>query len=890
MHRPRSNSSAAGRRCVAVALAALLVAGCVDRDVPLLPDGTPSDPVESVTRLVCTASPAEGTVGCDAAVPFGADAIIGGQGYYVRLASSNVSYAGGIFSFDATVQNLSGQAYATEDGSTRHAGGVKVFFHEDVSVTDGTGTVTVANATGTDVFTGANQPYFQYGGSIADVEQPELGGDGILSTAEVSSAKSWELNVPGTVNTFSFVVYVSTMTPGEPMTTMAPQVTGASASPLVPGQSVTLTGINFSETPADNAVTLGGAAATVTGATSTSLTVTVPCVLSGSRALEVTTGGMRGVGTAHTVQVPLRTLGVGASVVVTNAAEVGCNELAPTGGDARYVVAVYSTSTTPNSDSPFIFSSDATGAAAPAAFGDHSPGVVAPGPGAAMDRLVTPTGADRHLDLLERNRAAYEQLHRRFAGDARMRPSRNVVAADPVEPPLTRNFRISNISPPAGQTICSSYYVASATRVYYDGKLAIYEDDTTPDAFKAANSATMASNYLRIGDQFNADMEPIIRNNFGDVLRRDAITDNNGVLVALFTPLINNSFSGVAGFVVSCDQFPNDDTNDPGPGGPYTVSAGGTNGASNFGEFFYAYQPVLDAAGYGGNTPENWYRTIRSTFIHETKHVVSMAARVENGSPTWEAAWLEEGTARHSEELWMRNAVDNVAWKANTGYGSFANPINVYCDVRPGWAECDANTRRPASIMQRHFTPLYTYMNVTNGRLLSPFGPTSSDNAAYWYALSWSLVRYAIDRYGSSDADFLTALTQSTTNGVANLTGRAGISIEQLLGQWALAFALDDHPDIAGPHVDTQIPTWNYRSIYAGLNADFAATYTRVYPLIPTPVSLGSFTAPTATNVRGGGVLWYELSGEHTETQLLRLRGNNAPLPSTLRIAIARVE
>jgi hypothetical protein len=704
MPRTPFDSSAVVRRCFPVTLAALLVAGCVDRDAPLLPDQSFRTPAETVTRLVCMASPADGTVGCDAAVPFGADAIIGGQGYYVRLASSNVSYAGGIFSFDATVQNLSGQGYATEDGSTRHAGGVKVFFHNDVTVTDGTGEVTVVNPTGTDVFTGVNQPYFQYGGSIGGIEQPELGGDGILSTAEVSSAKNWELSVPATVNTFSFVVYVSTATPGEPMVTMAPQVSGASASPLVPGESVTLTGINFSETPADNAVTLGGAAATVTGATETSLTVTVPCVLSGTRTLEVTTGGMRGVGTAHTVQVPLRSLGVGESLVVTSAAEVGCNELAPTGGNARYVVAVYSTSTTPNSDSPFIFSSDAAGAATPVALGDHAPAVVTPRTGAAMDQLVTPTGVDRHLDLLEKNRAAYEQLFRRFSGDARMRPSRNVVAADPVEPPLTRNFRISNIDPPAGQTICSSYYVASATRVYYDGKLAIYEDDATPAAFKAANSATMASNYLRIGDQFNADMEPIIRNNFGDVLRRDAITDNNGVLVALFTPLINNIFGGVAGFVVTCDQFPNDDANDPPPGGPYTSSAGATNGASNFGEFFYAYQPVVEGTGYSGNTADNWYRTIRSTFIHETKHVASQAARVANGSPTWEASWLEEGTARHSEELWMRNAVDNVAWKANTGYGSFANPINVYCDVRPAWAECDANPRRPASIMQRHFT------------------------------------------------------------------------------------------------------------------------------------------------------------------------------------------
>src|SRR5690606_38577036 len=125
---------------------------------------------------------------------------------------------------------------------------------------------------------------------------------------------------------------------------------------------------------------------------------------------------------------------------------------------------------------------------------------------------------------------------------------------------------------------------------------------------------------------------------------------------------------------------------------------------------------------YADLTPDNWYRTIRSTFIHETKHLASYVARVENGAGL-EAAWLEEGTARHSEELWARLAVDPQPWKGNGGYGSAADPINLYCDVRPGWPECDANPRRPASIMQRHFSTLYTHLFGGNARLLSPFGP-----------------------------------------------------------------------------------------------------------------------------------------------------------------------
>jgi hypothetical protein len=612
--------------------------------------------------------------------------------------------------------------------------------------------------------------------------------------------------------------------------------------------------------------------------------------------IAVTTGGMKGASYNQPLQVTQRTVPVGQAVITTSASDSYCNELTSAGGAARYVVAVFSDNTSPSSNSPFQFSAD--NAAGPDAVAVRAP--------AGPDALVAPrlsldqsmalaqqqAADDRHERLLEQNAEMYQSLRARFGTTSRQQHraglNRNVVQGDP---PLTRTFRISNINATSPATICSSYYVVSATRVYFNGKLAIYEDDATPDGFKAALNPTMATNYQKIGDQFNADMEPVVRNNFGDILRRDAETDNNGIEIALFTPRINTSFSGVAGFVVSCDQFPNDDASTPAVGGPYTGSAGSTNGASNFGEFFYAYQPVTAGSGYGGNTADNWYRTIRSTFIHESKHVASFAARVANDAPSYEAGWLEEGMARTSEEMWMRQAVDNVAWKANTPYGSAGNPINVYCDVRPGFAECDANTRRPASIMQRHFTSLYTNMFGTNARLLSPFGATASDNASYFYATSWSLIRYSLDRFGTSDADFLTALTNSTTSGMTNITARAGATIDQILGGWALSFYTDDYPGLASPSADIQHPTWNFRSIYAGLNSDFPSTYTLPYPLVPQARSFGTFAPVGVTTLRGGGILWYEISGTQSAAQLMRLETNGGGQPSSnLRLAIARLQ
>ncbi|HET6765734.1 MAG TPA: IPT/TIG domain-containing protein [Longimicrobiaceae bacterium] len=874
------------------------------------PEALPQSAAVQQSRMTCEARVLEGTVTCAGPLASARGVrgnIIGGQGSYIRMTSSAVSYNSGtsIFQFNATVQNLSSLAMATTDGATRHDGGVQVFLTSAPVATTGSGTITVANATGTGTFMAPNQDYFQYGGKIGGVDQGELGADGILSSAETSSAKQWQFNVPNSVGTFSFTVYVATEMPAGSPVTMAPQISSISPATLIPGAAATITGYNFNATPGSNAVVIGGRPATVTGGNTTTLNVTVPCTSSGTVPVEVTQGGMKGVAYTQPLQVTQRTVPVGQMVVTTSAAESFCNELPSVNGTARYIVSVFSDNTSPSSNSPMAFSADNGDAPGPLASRVPSPSAdMLTAPRTSLDDVMANARQEladaRHADLMEKNRAAYQLGRTQFPrgrAKAGMRVNHDV-AFDAV--PATRQFRVSNISPPAGQTICSSFYVVNATRVYYNGKLAIYEDDATPAGLRSSDNASMAAYYQQIGDQFNADMEPIIRNNFGDVLRRDSETDNNGIEIALFTPRINNSFSGVAGFVVSCDQFPNNDTTTTprAPGGPYTGlnSTGGTAsfGASNFGENFYAYQPTINGTGFGTvGTPDYWYRTIRSTFIHESKHIAAQSARVANNAPAFEDSWLEEGMARHAEELWMRNAVDNQAWKSNIPFGSFANPINVYCDLRTTAAECIANPRRPSVNMLRHFNPMYTEMFGQNARLLSPFGATASDTQSYWYAISWSLVRYAADRYGASDAVFLGGLTQSTTNGVTNLTGQAGVSLDQLLGGWTLALAADDHPLLAAaPSADIQFPTWNMRSIYAGLNTDpNASGFTLAYPLVPTQLAFGSFNPSAITTLRGGGALWYEISGTQTKAQLLRVQTNTGGLPSAnLRIAVTRIQ
>ena len=169
----------------------------------------------------CAASGAPVTMAT--ASGFAADVIVGGQNTNVLLKSSNVSYdaTAQIFQADVTVQNLMTPTLGTADGNT--VSGVKVFFHAGPNVVSGSGTVTVANADGTDTFTGTNQPFFLY--------------SEMLPTGKTSAAKTWQWAVPTTVTSFTFDVLVDAPTAPPRATTCMAQT----------GPTITLTGVHTTE-------------------------------------------------------------------------------------------------------------------------------------------------------------------------------------------------------------------------------------------------------------------------------------------------------------------------------------------------------------------------------------------------------------------------------------------------------------------------------------------------------------------------------------------------------------------------------------------------------------------------------------------------------------------
>jgi alpha-tubulin suppressor-like RCC1 family protein len=127
------------------------------------------------------------------------DVYLGQQGYNVNFITSNVAFAGGLFSFDAAVQDLTTEPLGTADGRTPASDSIIVFFYELPVVTSGTGTITVTNAPFVGTFTDPNQPYFQY--------------PGLLPSNATTIAIPWDFSVSGGVQGFAFSVDITAQVP-----------------------------------------------------------------------------------------------------------------------------------------------------------------------------------------------------------------------------------------------------------------------------------------------------------------------------------------------------------------------------------------------------------------------------------------------------------------------------------------------------------------------------------------------------------------------------------------------------------------------------------------------------------------------------------------------------
>lgn len=637
----------------------------------------------------------------------------------------------------------------------------------------------------------------------------------------------------------------------------APVITAVSPDTLEPGGTVTLRGVRFGDRSTDVMVSVAGAQAMVISVSDEEIQARLPgegafaCAPTGDDIVRVSVSGLRGA-RYHPVRVARRlTLEPGEAFLAESLPESRCNEF-PAGG-GRYVVSVFNPLRSPSTSMSFRMrgmggSAQATLPilAAPPAPSRLPDAVRLPG------RPVDPqTEWETRIRILEHGRSL---LERGAPVAAREHPLPSSPARVPkVGAVLT--LRIPDIASP---DLCASYRTVRA-RVVYVGKKGIVLEDVG-----APLRGTMDSLLVKVGKEFDDISFPILERNFGDPLALDSRLDGNGRILMLFSHVVT-AYQSVVGFVFPGDFF-----------------ARSACPASNEAEIFYGYLPTVPGNGLQGNTPANWFREIRATAIHESKHVASIAARLKNRAPALEATWLEEATAMIAEELFGRR-IFGYDQHQNTDYAS-----SIFCEVRPANPSAPHCAGKPI-IMLYHFAWLFDYYRGPDSR--TPLGRTSPTDISF-YGSGWSLVRWVIDHLATDEARFLRSLTAAVDQiGVANLEAAAERAFSEILGKWSLATALDDRAGFTPRQSWLVHSSWNTADVFRGLYRDFPHVFTRADPLDVRRIEFGNFDT-NVIHLAGGTAVTFELSGDAAApAQTLALYGvENLALPSALRIGVARIE
>ncbi|MFL5381006.1 MAG: Ig-like domain-containing protein [Longimicrobiaceae bacterium] len=765
-----------------MAAALLLVLGaCSDRGGPVsAPPSEASAPQPLLAMSVlCQADRVAATVRCGGIEPTGTARgaiVVGGQGLYVQLTSSNVVSVPGTFSFDVTVQNLIPQAMGTTDGTTGDPAGVRVFFASGPTTTGGTGNVTVANHDGTGTFTNTNQKYFQYSGALN-------GADGILSTSETTGAKNWQMSVDPGVTHFSFTVYVAAevrfpngwidVTPAAPSVLQgnAQALTATVRSAVgnvLAGQTVTWGTTDAAVVTVDGSGTATGAGVGTAGVTATS------GPRSGSAAVSVCPN--LAVGGVYTGVMPL------ASSLCFGGG----------GADEEFTYMPVNLS----GSSALSLTLTATGIQA--VTGPPSP-IRAPAEGPRLGRSAANEPAideDFRARLLERDRVLGERMYRK--GNYRVRrqsaspggPRRLITAGVPSVGDLM------NLNVAQG---CSGALDTRVGQVRSIGQHVIVVSDTAnpPGGFTTAQ-------YDSIALEFDSLAYAVDTTSFGG----PTDLDTNQRVVAFYTRAVNElsppaSSVVVLGFFTSRDLF---------------SSAPASCPRSNEGEMFYMLVPDPTGAVNSNVRTVSFVRgSTVGTMAHELQHLINASRRVYlNGtwSGVFEEVWLNEGLSHVAEEL--------VFYRASVGLAPRGNIVVTQLTTGPN--------------ASRRVAAFNTYANANFGRwrgwLQRPdtSGPVKNVDALASRGAAWSFLRYASDRVNGVETAFWSSLVNTQTTGAANLSAAiGGASVDDWVRDWIAANYGDDA--VAGIAAQYTHPSWNYRSLYIALNTS--------YQLVPRPLSNG---------------------------------------------------
>ena len=297
------------------------------------------------------------------------------------------------------------------------------------------------------------------------------------------------------------------------------------------------------------------------------------------------------------------------------------------------------------------------------------------------------------------------------------------------------------------------------------------------------------ADYTRFAARFDTLVYPLGVNAFGP----PSDQDGNGKVAILFTRSVNEltpvgATYYVGGFFNPRDLFPKVDTSNPRNNCP----------GSNEGEMFYMLVPAPDGINGVKHTAGFVDSITTGVIAHEFQHLINAGYRLRVGSmaTAFEETWLNEGLSHIAEEL-LYYRESGVQTRVNlTTAGIRDTSLNR--DSFNYWKSDAAS----------NFARLLSYLR--NPGATSPIG---ADDELATRGASWSFLRYAADRLGTSDGTLWQRLAQSDMTGLATLQSGIGTDPLPLFRDWTVANFVDD----LGISSDTKYMhrSWNFRDIYS---------------------------------------------------------------------------
>ena len=655
-----------------------------------------------------------------------------------------------------------------------------------------------------------------------------------------------------------------TVTRGNPAE--APQITAVTPSPMVEGQTATITGSKFSPTPGDNIVRVGDVVATVTAASSTSLQIIVPnkCRPAQAMSIEIT------VGPNVSDQKPFPftpsttfTLAQGKQRLIADPADF-CLQFPATTADEWYLIGVQSVVESAASLTAVNFAAETptgsnyTGTSSAIrrtpGFSPSLAGAVAsPFAGERAERLARHRAVEAQLLAQERALLA-PRLRSSSAARVKANPSKaRMVATVPATAKV--GDVVSMRVPKVNDSTCQLFTPIAATVKAVGTSSIILEDNANP------SGGLSVTDYQTLSTQFDAQIYATDAAYFGT----PTDFDGNGRIAIVITKEVNKTANllGVVFFANFFDQ---------------TECA-----SSNEGEFFYGKAP--DPNGTVGDTYSVADARVDAPVIiaHELTHVIQVGRRIEFTAPNivLQSPWELEGQATFAEE---------VNGFAATGLGPAQNlGLDVVTNdprVSPNDWFIDA------------FGDLFVYFGLGTSRTtkilyapeqcswLAPQGPTNNGPCLPDYAMygaSWSFLRWLSDQFGPTfpggEKGLHQKLVDNSFSGFATIANVVGVPIDVLLSQWAAALYTDDRAPGLDPRLS--FTSWNLTVIEGGV----------IEPARLAPRERGFRTFSDQVAVRGGSTAYFVLSGQGRPATGIRARdvSTDGPLPSGMRMWVVRL-